>query len=97
MSKRINHNEIRTELNNYITHAKECGFEFREYEDFQAYAQLLHEIVQIEYANLQLEKDVNMEKIKELTHQLDSLSGLWVTDQPVTDDDKNKYHMWRLK
>ena len=32
-----------------------------------------------------------------LKHQLDSLSGLWVTDQEVDEQDKNKYHMWRLE
>jgi hypothetical protein len=33
---------------------------------------------------------------KKLMHKLDSLSGLWVTDQQVSENDKKKYHMWRL-
>lgn len=34
---------------------------------------------------------------KKLMHKLDSLSGLWVTDQQVSENDKKKYHMWRLE
>ena len=34
---------------------------------------------------------------RDLEHKLDSLTGLWVTDKDVSDEDKEMYHMWRLK
>lgn len=44
-------------------------------------------------------KEYNKElihKLHGLIHKLDSLNGLWVTDQNVSEADKKKYHMWRL-
>ena len=48
---KINHEEIRREMDNYINHAKANGFKLEGYGTFQAYAHLLHEVFAIEYHN----------------------------------------------
>lgn len=46
-----------------------------------------------------VEKKLNRQdkRIKELEHKLDTLTGLYATDQTPTPEDIKKYHMWRLE
>lgn len=88
MSKKIIHEDVRRELDNYINHLKANGLKIKDFGgEAHAYAVLLHEVMQIDYANLQIEENDYVNKItkmkkllEKVLHELNSLNGLYASD-----------------